>query len=91
METATQNNPFNNSILSSQYLNPEYLFNHGVAFINQLIVFFTNDQAVNIERAVLFFLALFFLAIICYAIIVGVCFYMWRITKYNLRDSNLVE
>ena len=29
--------------------------------------------------------------VICYAIIAGVCFYMWRVTKYNLRDSNLVE
>ena len=70
METATQNNPFNNStVLSSQYLNPEYLFNRGVAFINQLIVFFTNDQAIGIEKTVLFLLALFFLAIICYTII----------------------
>lgn len=28
---------------------------------------------------------------ICYALIIGVCLYMWRKTKYNLRDSNLVE
>ena len=28
---------------------------------------------------------------ICYVFIAGVCFYMWRVTKYNLRDSNLVE
>ncbi|OGL22293.1 hypothetical protein A2707_03115 [Candidatus Saccharibacteria bacterium RIFCSPHIGHO2_01_FULL_45_15] len=26
-----------------------------------------------------------------YGIIVGVCVYLWRVTKYNLRDSNLVE
>ena len=28
---------------------------------------------------------------ICYAIIIGACLYMWRVTKYNLRDTNLVE
>ena len=28
---------------------------------------------------------------IAYALIVAVCVYMWRITKYNLRDSNIVE
>ena len=28
---------------------------------------------------------------IYYAILIGVCLYMWRKTKYNLRDTNLVE
>jgi len=28
---------------------------------------------------------------ICYIVIIGACFYMWRVTKYNLRDTNLVE
>lgn len=28
---------------------------------------------------------------IAYALIVAVCVYMWRVTKYNLRDSNIVE
>lgn len=28
---------------------------------------------------------------ICYVVIVCLCAYMWRKTKYNLRDSNLVE
>ncbi len=31
------------------------------------------------------------MAAICYAMIVGVCLYMWRKTGYNLRESNLVE
>jgi hypothetical protein len=26
-----------------------------------------------------------------YLVVIGVCVYMWRITKYNLRDANLVE
>ena len=29
--------------------------------------------------------------VICYVIIFGICFYMWRVTKFNLRDANLVE
>lgn len=28
---------------------------------------------------------------LCYMIIVAVCLYMWRVTKFNLRDVNLVE
>jgi competence protein ComEC len=28
---------------------------------------------------------------LCYLVIVGVCIYMWRVTKYNLREANLVE
>lgn len=28
---------------------------------------------------------------LCYVVIVGLCLYMWRATRYNLRDSNLVE
>jgi competence protein ComEC len=28
---------------------------------------------------------------LCYLVIVAVCIYMWRVTKYNLREANLVE
>jgi len=28
---------------------------------------------------------------IYYLVLVGICFYMWQKTKYNLRDTNLVE
>ncbi len=28
---------------------------------------------------------------LCYVVITGVCIYMWRVTKYNLRETNLVE
>jgi competence protein ComEC len=27
----------------------------------------------------------------CYVLIVGVCVYMWRVTRYDLRDTNIVE
>jgi competence protein ComEC len=28
---------------------------------------------------------------LCYLMIVSICIYMWRVTKYNLREANLVE
>jgi len=28
---------------------------------------------------------------LAYAVIVGLCIYLWRATKYNLRDANMVE
>jgi competence protein ComEC len=28
---------------------------------------------------------------LCYLAIIGICVYMWRVTKYNLREANLVE
>lgn len=31
------------------------------------------------------------MAILCYVAIFGVCLYLWRATKFNLRDVNLVE
>lgn len=30
-------------------------------------------------------------AILCYIVIFGACLYLWRATKFNLRDVNLVE
>jgi competence protein ComEC len=29
--------------------------------------------------------------VICYVAIIGLCLYMWRVTKFNLREVNLVE
>lgn len=29
--------------------------------------------------------------LIFYTAVAGICFYMWRVTKFNLRDANLVE
>lgn len=69
METVNQNSLLNDSFLGSKYLNPDYLFNQGVSFFKQFFAFITSDQVTNIERTVLFFLAMFFLTIIFYAII----------------------
>jgi hypothetical protein len=69
MQTASQN-PFpDSSILSSKYFDPLYLFNQGILFIKQFVDFITTDQAINIEKTILVFLAIFFLAIICYSIV----------------------
>ena len=27
---------------------------------------------------------------VCYGLIIAVCFYLWRVTRYDLRDSNIV-
>jgi hypothetical protein len=69
METASRNNILESSILSSKYLNPDYLFNQGVTFIKKFIALVTSDQAISIEKTILFLLALFFLSIICYVIV----------------------
>src|ERR1035437_10353304 len=69
METVNQNNYFNIPALNSNYFNPEYLFNQGVAFFQQLVAFFTSDPIVAIEKTILVFLSIFFLTIIFYSII----------------------
>lgn len=31
------------------------------------------------------------IVVLYYAVLIGLCLYVWRTTKYNLRDSNIVE
>lgn len=69
METTNQNSFIGDSFLSSKYFNPEYLFNQGIFHIKQFVAYVTSDQAVNIEKTILFFIAMFFLTIICYVAI----------------------
>ena len=68
-QVAAQNNLNTGTFLDSRYLDPGYLFNHGFTFIKQFIAFVTSDQAVSVEKTILFFIAMFFLTIICYVII----------------------
>ena len=59
----TSNNPLlENSFLGSQYLNPEYLFNQGILFVNNV---FTTGILSGFY-ILLSFLAIFFIAIIIY-------------------------
>lgn len=64
-----QNNLFEGTALDSQYFNPDYLFNQGIIWIKKFIEYITSDQAINIGKTLLFFLAMFFLTIICYVIV----------------------
>ena len=57
------------SIVNSNYTNPDYLFNNALVYIKQFFVYVTSDQAVSIEKSILFILSLFFLTIICYSLV----------------------
>lgn len=69
METVPQNNLQTGTFLDSKFLDPGYLFNQAVPIVKQIFIFFTNDQAIAIEKGLLAFLAIFFLIIICYTIV----------------------
>lgn len=66
MENFNLDNFFNNSFLNSQYLNPGYLFNQAAFYIKQFFSFVSSEQAVSIEKFILFVFALFFISLICY-------------------------
>jgi len=53
-------------LINSKYLNPDYLFNHGMAFFKQLLAFFSSEEGKSLESKILFFFATFFIAIILY-------------------------
>ncbi len=69
--TATQNSVFGDSVLGSNWLNPDYLFNQGVLFFRNFFNYLGNidAQIVIIYNTVLFFLAIFFLTLIFYIVI----------------------
>lgn len=64
-----ENNLLDGSSFNSNYFNPEYLFNKGIAFFKHFIAYITSDQAISFEKTILFFLAIFFLTVICYTIV----------------------
>lgn len=59
------------SVLGSQWFNPDYLFNQGATFFDQLFTYLNNngDGMMSVFNTFLFFLSLFFLTVISYAII----------------------
>jgi hypothetical protein len=69
MQTASQNGVLEGTMLNSKYFDPGYLFNQGIAHIKQFLAFITSEQAVSIEKTILFILAIFFLAVIFYTIV----------------------
>lgn len=64
----TPNPVLSDSVLGSNWFNPDFLFNKGVAFFNKFFDFFNNNgaQTLSIFNTVLFFFALFFLTLISY-------------------------
>jgi len=67
----TQNPIIENSFLGSNWLNPDYLFNHGFTFFHDLFVYIGSigSQITSVYHTILFFVALFFITIISYSVI----------------------
>ena len=66
--TVTQNPILGDSVLGSNWFNPDYLFNQGIVFFNQVFDYFNNNnaEATSFYHTILFFVSLFFLTIISY-------------------------
>ncbi|MDP9249139.1 MAG: hypothetical protein M3M85_01330 [bacterium] len=65
----SQSNISGESFLNSQYLDPTYLFERGVYFIQKIIYLIFSHQNANMLKTVLFILAMFFLTVICYVVV----------------------
>ena len=57
------------SFLKSQFLNPDYLFNEGSSFSQQLFEKIFSKEAISLYRTILSLLILFFLIIISYCVV----------------------
>ena len=66
--TVNQNPLLEDSILGSNWFNPDYLFNQGFIFFSQFFNYFNNNrvESISLFHTILVFLSLFFLAIISY-------------------------
>ena len=69
MEIIGRDNLLDGTILDSDYFNPDYLFDNSLVWVKKIVEYITSDQAINIGKTLLFFLAMFFLTIICYVIV----------------------
>ncbi len=63
-----QNPLFGDSFFNSNWLNPDFLFNKGVAFLHQIPIYFQKNgiELIPIYNNILFFFSLFFITLICY-------------------------
>ena len=64
-----QNSVLGDSVLSSRYFNPDYLFSRGSEFLYKFYHSGVNTEVLSLYNATIFFLAFFFLTIIAYATI----------------------
>lgn len=67
-QAGNQNSILGNSVLSSKWFNPDYLFNQGFGFFSGLYNSITGNgaQLISVFHTVLFFLSLFFITLISY-------------------------
>lgn len=65
----TNQNLLGGTFLDSPYFNPDYLFSHAVSYVERFVAYITGDQAISMEKTLLFFLTIFFITVICYSII----------------------
>ena len=63
------NNLLGDSVLNSNYFNPDYLFRQGYFYLKQFFNYLFSQQMRSLGSTVLFLFAIFFLTIICYTII----------------------
>lgn len=73
------------TVLGSQYLNPDYLFEGGTGFFNNIFQFLSSQGVVDIYKTILFVFTAFFLTIIFYSIIR--IFEVRRKEKIHLRHE----
>ncbi len=58
-----------NPVLTSQYLDPQYLFNHGVAFVREVLSYIFSGDVAYVIKLVFYFFVIFFVFIIIYSTI----------------------
>ena len=61
-----QNEILGDSVFSSQYFSPDYLFERGVFYGRKLVELSFSDRNISLAKTFLFIFAMFFLTIICY-------------------------
>ncbi|MBI2630986.1 hypothetical protein HYW73_02090 [Candidatus Nomurabacteria bacterium] len=57
----------NDSIITSRYFDPDYLFFKGVFYAKKIFAFVTSEQGISSGKTILFFIGMFALIVICYS------------------------
>jgi hypothetical protein len=68
METDTLNQPYlGEPLIYSKYLDPQYLYEHSIVYVERFFHFITSDQAISLGKAIMAFMTMFFITVIIYA------------------------
>lgn len=65
----SQNNILGDTFLSSQYLNPDYLFDRGIFYGQKFAELAFTQRNLNLAKIFMFLFAMFFLTVICYVFV----------------------